>query len=452
MKVRGILFFIILFSAWQASAKDEHEQIIKAFEKRFDVLNKQLEHTLVIEGGHVDSSACIQLLQLAQDLNNDSLLAISYNWIGNYFTITKGDPITAMDYFFKVIPIAERLKDKRRISSIYFDISLIYFQLQNNREALKYILKGKMNLPDKDSDMYDFMLIQFQRNMTQYYLLEYQGKKALDFSNKMYATSIRLKSRPFQYAALYLKGSACIQLKEMDSAKVYFDRANRYSNLIMSNSDQLRFRKSYVDYLISTGDYQKALAVSRNLCKEGFELKNNDFKVAAAGFLAKIFEHKQMMDSAYYYSNMETEINKSIYNQQNIDKINALVFNEKLRRIEEEAFIARQEEARKLNLQYVLLAIGISFFIGVYVLATSRFRIPAKVIKYTGIVSLLLVFEFLNLLLHPFLEKITHHSPLQILLILVGIAALLIPLHHRAEKWAIRILMEKNERLKMKSN
>jgi hypothetical protein len=61
-----------------------------------------------------------------------------------------------------------------------------------------------------------------------------------------------------------------------------------------------------------------------------------------------------------------------------------------------------------------------------------------------SVVSLLIVFEFLNLLVHPFLEKITHHSPFLMLLSLVAMASLLIPLHHKLEHWAVNKLIEKN--------
>ena len=59
------------------------------------------------------------------------------------------------------------------------------------------------------------------------------------------------------------------------------------------------------------------------------------------------------------------------------------------------------------------------------------------------------VFEFLNLLLHPFLERITHHTPVFMLLGLVCIAALLVPLHHRLEKWTTNKLVEKNKAIRL---
>ena len=70
-------------------------------------------------------------------------------------------------------------------------------------------------------------------------------------------------------------------------------------------------------------------------------------------------------------------------------------------------------------------------------------------IKFFGVIGLLIVFEFLNLLLHPFLEKVTHHSPTLMLIALVVIAALLVPLHHKVEHWATTKLIEKNKKIRL---
>ena len=64
-------------------------------------------------------------------------------------------------------------------------------------------------------------------------------------------------------------------------------------------------------------------------------------------------------------------------------------------------------------------------------------------------IALLIVFEFLNLLLHPFLENVTHHTPVLMLVALVCIAALLVPLHHKIEKWATHRLVEKNKAIRL---
>jgi hypothetical protein len=64
---------------------------------------------------------------------------------------------------------------------------------------------------------------------------------------------------------------------------------------------------------------------------------------------------------------------------------------------------------------------------------------------------LLILFEFINLLIHPFLESVTHHSPVLMLLALVALASLLIPLHHRMEKWIKEKMTDKNKIIRLEN-
>jgi len=93
--------------------------------------------------------------------------------------------------------------------------------------------------------------------------------------------------------------------------------------------------------------------------------------------------------------------------------------------------------------------LGIITFIILFLALSRRHITNTKLIQFLGVVALLVVFEFLNLLLHPFLERITQHSPVLMLLALVGIAALLVPLHHKLEHWATHKLVEKNKAIRL---
>src|SRR5205809_6410601 len=48
----------------------------------------------------------LEMLRIALQLKNDSLIAKSYNVVGDYYTFNKGDNNTALEYFFKGIPYA----------------------------------------------------------------------------------------------------------------------------------------------------------------------------------------------------------------------------------------------------------------------------------------------------------------------------------------------------------
>ncbi|CAN5837522.1 hypothetical protein BH11BAC4_BH11BAC4_18810 [soil metagenome] len=134
---------------------------------RFDLLNKILDFNDGTQGNLQDTAIGLQMHRIAQQLKNDSLLAISTNVAGNYFR-GKSDLPTALDYLFKAIPLAEKAKDKRRVSSLYFDIAECYYKMQNLDECMKYAKTGEANLPEKGSSVYDFMAIQFHRTMANY--------------------------------------------------------------------------------------------------------------------------------------------------------------------------------------------------------------------------------------------------------------------------------------------
>ena len=126
-----------------------------------------------------------------------------------------------------------------------------------------------------------------------------------------------------------------------------------------------------------------------------------------------------------------------------------MAFNEQIRLIEDEAKKTEQALQRKQNIQYALLALGIIIFVILFLALSRRHITNTKLIQFLGVVALLVVFEFLNLLLHPLLERITHHNPILMLLALVCIAALLVPLHHKLEKWATHKLVEKNKTIRL---
>lgn len=417
--------------------------------ERFNLITKILENQNFFRGGNIDSAECVQLLQIAQQLKNDSLLAASYNWIGSYFAFTKGDNATALEYYFKALPLAEKANNKRRISSLDFDISLAYYALQNNIAAVQYVRKGGNDLPDKSHPLYDFMLLQYLRGMATWYLTTKQPDSALYFAQAFYETSRRVNSIAQRFNALAAIADAYTLSDENELADVYVKKVIAISDSVKMIPIKLRFSNYYIPALLSKGNIPEAMVQAKQLFTLGELNSNNNVKLAAAGFMRQIFDSLHNKDSAYYYARLEASISAQIFNQNNTNKIQALAFNEQIRLIEEEAKKIEEEQRRKQNIQYALIGLGIITFIILFLVLSRRHITNTKLIQFLGIVALLLVFEFLNLLLHPFLESITHHSPVLMLLALVCIAALIVPLHHKLEKWTTHKLVEKNKQIRL---
>ena len=180
-------------------------------------------------------------------------------------------------------------------------------------------------------------------------------------------------------------------------------------------------------------------------------MQNTDFSnqsLLPAKLLSAIYR-KTNADSALKYQDMYIAANDSMYSAKNIQQTQLMSTENELKQQESAIEKIKAIQQRKQNIQYALLGLGIITFIILFLALSRRHITNTKLIQFLGVIALLVVFEFLNLLLHPFLERITHHSPVLMLLALVCIAALLVPLHHKLEKWATHKLVEKNKQIRL---
>jgi hypothetical protein len=109
----------------------------------------------------------------------------------------------------------------------------------------------------------------------------------------------------------------------------------------------------------------------------------------------------------------------------------------------------RQEEARKKEIEFLISGIAVITIFVIFLILSRSIIVNSRTIIYFGIIALLLSFEFINLLIHPFLERVTNHSPALMLLSLVVIAAILVPLHHKLVSWVTHQVVEKNRRIRL---
>ena len=194
--------------------------------------------------------------------------------------------------------------------------------------------------------------------------------------------------------------------------------------------------------IINTNAYADGKQQAINLLQISNQYKNNYFRLAAISFLRTIYDKQHNTDSAYFYARQELLLKDSVFNQEAFNKIQALNFSEEVR--------AKQaEEQRHQNIQFVSIAIAIIIFITLFLLLSRTVIVNGRLISFFAILGLLVVFEFINLLIHPWLASFTHESPVLMLLALVLIAALLIPMHHRLEHWIKEKMIEKNKAIRL---
>ncbi|MDP1620993.1 MAG: hypothetical protein Q8M08_01510 [Bacteroidales bacterium] len=168
-------------------------------------------------------------------------------------------------------------------------------------------------------------------------------------------------------------------------------------------------------------------------------------------YLYRSFDEKGRQDSSNKYFRLAATVKDSLFSMEKVKAIEAASFSALLRQQELDADKEVAEEQRKQDLEFVLMAIGIVTFIVLFFLLSRSIIVNEKWISFFGILGLLIVFEFINLFIHPYLESVTHHTPVLMLLAMVAIASLLIPLHHRIEKWIKEKVTEKNKKIRLEN-
>ena len=95
------------------------------------------------------------------------------------------------------------------------------------------------------------------------------------------------------------------------------------------------------------------------------------------------------------------------------------------------------ETLRKKRTKYIQMA-GISLFIIILIggiLMLGKIRISTGWLEILSTLSVIVLFEFIQLIMHGTIENITHHDLLLTYLCLLVLAAIVLPLHHRFEHW-----------------
>jgi len=150
--------------------------------------------------------------------------------------------------------------------------------------------------------------------------------------------------------------------------------------------------------------------------------------------LASLFQKNNQIDSAFIYQQIAMNAKDSLSSQEKQKQMQTLTFNEQLRQMDIAKQKSEEAAARKRNLELAGIAIFIPVFLFI-VLLLGRKKVKSRMVEFLGVLALLFLFEFIVLFAHPYIGHWTHESPVWMLLILVAVAAILIPLHHKSEAW-----------------
>ncbi|MFN8295082.1 MAG: hypothetical protein U0T69_02755 [Chitinophagales bacterium] len=354
----------------------------------------------------------------------------------------------AKETYLKSLKISESVNNPLVTAGIYTGLAAVSRNASDYRQALGYYDKAASCLKDMPDNSNSISILT-DKGKT------YEKLNILDSAFSLLQEAHAMAYRVTQGVNIFGGGihaeSGIIYSKmgKKELAEDYFRQA------ILLNAEINNFRiqsRTYIDFAEHFDRFNMRDSAIYYSTKSLSIIEQHKFlvyKLAASTLLAKLYAQEHKIDSAYKYQSVMIETQNTMFSNDKMTHLQNLEFNEQLRQQEIETDKLKKEEERKNNIQFILIAIGLFTFIILFLLLSRSFITNTKLIEFLGVLALLMVFEFLNLMLHPFLENITHHTPALMLFALVIIAAMLIPLHHRVEKWAIEKMVEKNKQIRL---
>lgn len=388
--------------------------------------------------------AAIRGLELAEAIKNDTLLAMANFGIGVAFT-RLSDVNGALRHFNIAFDGYQQIGDSMRMSLTCKETAIVYQQVGDIDGTLRYMRKAQA---------YGLGQGFYGRSMS---ILARCHMDRGDLDSALYYARLADVMKvpgtdPYGYASYKLIMATVHAARgESDVAEPYYKRALAVADSAGTLDALIGGSAGYAKLLIGQGRAAEALAWARKGFSTTDEVRQPALMIRSTTALSDAFAANGMTDSALVYSKLAHAWRDSLTALQNRSQLQNQLFTQDLKDREDAKLRAEEVAARSRNIQFGIIALIVITLL-VFLLAISRTSVVgAKTIKNLSLVALLLLFEFINLLLSPLLGDVFDQSPLLILLAMVIIAGLLIPLHHRMEKFITNMLVSKNNRIRLEA-
>jgi len=391
---------------------------------------------LTIQTGHA-------VLKQAQENNDLIKEASAYCILATGYRIS-GNPIRGLQLQQKALQLAEKANNFSVLAMVKNQMAHTYRDREEWENAFKIYSSAQDDAVRGKNEVIKIWPVM---NLGVCYLNLNKLDSALRYLQRAYESSITINQWDVPYM-LWNLGSVHSKMNNALLAVSYFKMS------IQISEDAKRYRQlnfAYTGLAVHFQRMNQQDSCILYLKKALVSVQNTPFffmSVTPAKMLADIYEQSNC-DSTLKYAGIYKVANDSVFSNKINQEIQVMTFDEQLRQQELVTGKIKAEEQRKQNIQFALIALGIIVFIILFLLFSRSIVANQTLISFFGVLGLLIVFEFINLLIHPWLVSFTHESPVLMLLVLVLIASLLIPLHHRLEKWIKEKMTEKNKTIRL---
>ncbi len=351
----------------------------------------------------------------------------------------------SLEYNLDAVNMAQESGNLKLLAFTKMNLSYTYRELANYKKAIS-LLTDVIDLAEK-TKFYKAKTWAYG-SLTVIYLNMNKIDSALEYGQLCYALCMQIQYYDYLGYRLINLGDVNANLNNAALAIGYYDMAIHEGLRIQSPKELNWAFTAKAKYFYDNHQQDSCVYYAKEAVNIVQQTAFSNYSLKPAKLLLDVYKPINS-DSALKYSEIYRIANDSLYNARAIQQVQLMTFENEVKQQKVEIEKLKAEEERRQNIQYALIALGIIIFVILFLLLSRTVLVNERLISFFAILGLLIVFEFVNLLLHPWLSSITHESPVLMLVALVLIASLLIPFHHRLEHWIKEKMIEKNKAIRL---
>lgn len=370
-----------------------------------------------------------QALALAQQLEFTRAEAEANNNLGYWYNQLGNYP-RSLSYYLRAIKIAESIHYDRSLKRSYNSISTVYLYLGDYDQSLHYSTKArKLSTQLRDPQIQCLSAAWISKAYFELNRLD----SAQKYANESHVLAIELNI-PFQlYMSTARLGEIALKNNQTSDAINNFTTSLYNSKL---DGRPARIAGAYLQLaktfqLIGASDSLKSNAEQAFKLAQRHQL--NATLLGSSLLLSSFYEGKDNSKSLEYHK-IALTAKDSLFSTEKSRSVAMMSFEETQRQQEILEKQLQEEALHNRNIQYAAIAFGVLTFVILLMVFSRTRHANEKIIRFLATLALLIIFEFFNLLLDPYINNVTQQVPLLTLLALVALAGLLIPVHQWLEQ------------------
>jgi tetratricopeptide (TPR) repeat protein len=381
-------------------------------------------------------------IRIAEDLKNNYLLRAGYTKLSGFYAAIE-DFDKAIDYQVKALNKLEQIKtgqtpysrvqDLTRIGDLYtakksYDLAMTWYE-----RALKLA----------DSLKYEPIKALAYRSIVSNYLASDQPQKALIYFNEHPQLKQFLEGVNFGHFVDQSYGYIYMQLGHYDSAKYYYNKVAPFFEQGVNSANQYSYYYQLGMLHKKTKEYDRSLDYFLKAKQMAEGMGQMETMRIVITELDSLYQLKGDYKQAFAYNSLAHKYKDSadkLGKEKDLLQIEVADEQQRQERLDRE----QEEKKRKRdNIQYMLITIGIAGLF-IFMVMMGMFRVSATTIKMVGFFTFLMFFEFIFLIFKKNIYAFTAGEPWKDLAFMIGLAAILLPMHHWMEHKVIHYLTTHN--------